>query len=439
MIRPLLISTMMLASIPTAAAAATPAEERAAIDGQIGKDYPALDALYRDLHAHPEMGFQETRTAAVLAKRMRALGFTVTEKVGRTGLVALYRNGAGPTLLVRTELDGLPMEEETGLPYASRAEATFEGKQTFVAHSCGHDVHMTAWIGAAQALLAMKDRWKGTLMFVAQPAEEQVSGAAAMIEDGLFTRFPKPDLGIAVHVGSNEVGTVIVKDGIVSSNSDSVEVVFNGRGGHGSMPSATIDPIVMGARFVTDVQTVISRQKDANAFGVVTVGAFQAGTVANIIPDKAVVKLSLRSFDADVRKLLLDGVTRTAQASTTMAMAPAPTITRLHGTAAVVNDDTLAARLATALSAAGGDRIRHVPASQPGWSASEDYSAFIDAGVPSVYLTIGGYEKERLADWASKGQPVPSNHSPYFAPDHDPAIRSGIRTLTLAALTLLPG
>lgn len=429
-----LCALLALSPASQAAQAADPAATRAAIDARIEQDYPALDTLYRDIHAHPELGFQETRTAALLAKRMRALGFTVTEKIGGTGLVALYRNGAGPTVMVRTELDALPMEEKTGLPYASRAQADYDGKTTFVAQSCGHDVHMAAWVGTAQALLAMKAQWRGTLMFVAQPAEEQVQGARAMIDDGLFTRFAKPDYGFAVHVGSNEAGTVLVKDGVVSSNSDTVEIVFKGRGGHGSMPSATIDPIVMGAHFVNDVQTVISRQKDANAFGVVTVGSFQAGTVANIIPDQAVLKLSLRSFDKDVRQALLDGVTRTANASAAMAMAPVPSVKRLYGTAAVVNDSGLVGRAAAMLKSAGGDRIDVLPATAPGWSASEDYSAFVDAGIPSVYFTIGGYDAKTLAGFKARGEPVPSNHSPFFAPDHDVAIRTGIRTLSLAVL-----
>ncbi len=421
-------------AIAASVAAAGPAEDRVRIDAQIDRDYPALDALYRDLHSHPELGLQETRTAALLAQKMKALGFAVTEKVGGTGVVAIYRNGAGPTVMVRTELDGLPMEEKTGLPYASRAQTMFDGKSTFVAQSCGHDVHMAAWVGTAQALLAMKAQWKGTLMFVAQPAEEQLKGARAMLDAGLFTRFAKPDYGFAAHVGSGETGTVLVKDGVTSSNSDSVQITFKGRGGHGSMPSATIDPIVMGAHFVSDVQTVISRQKDANAFGVVTVGSFQAGTVGNIIPDQAVLKLSLRSFDKDVRQGLLDGVKRTADASAAMAAAPAPEVKWLYGTAAVVNDHALAERAATALTAAGGDRVTWLPASAPGWSASEDWSAFVDAGVPSVYFTIGGYDAKRLAGYKTRGDAVPSNHSPFFAPDHDPAIRTGIRTLALAVL-----
>ncbi|MGC5799507.1 amidohydrolase [Sphingomonas sp. NFX23] len=431
-IQALLTGCAIMASVGVASA--DPASDRATIDTQIEKTYPALDALYRDIHTHPEIGMQEVRTAALLAGKMKALGFTVTDKVGGTGVVAIYRNGAGPTVMVRTELDGLPMEEKTGLPYASRAQTEFEGKTTFVAQSCGHDVHMAAWIGTAQTLLAMKGQWKGTLMFIAQPAEEQLKGAKAMLDAGLFTRFIKPDYGFAAHVGSGEAGTVVVKDGVTSSNSDSVQVTFKGRGGHGSMPSATIDPIVMGAHFVTDVQAVISRQKDANAFGVVTVGAFQAGTVANIIPDTAVLKLSLRSFDKDVRQMLLEGVKRTANASAAMSNAPAPEVTWLNGTAAVMNDHALAERAAAELKAADGDRVSYLPASAPGWSASEDWSAFVDAGVPSVYFTIGGYDAATLAAYKAKGEAVPSNHSPFFAPDHNKAIRTGIRTLTLAVL-----
>jgi amidohydrolase len=421
-------------TVTAAASAASPADNRARVDTEIEGNYPSLDVLYRDLHAHPELGMQETRTAALLAQKMRTLGFTVTEKVGGTGVVAIYRNGVGPTVMVRTELDGLPMEEKTGLPYASRAQAMFDGKSTFVAQSCGHDVHMAAWVGTAQALLAMKTQWNGTLMFIAQPAEEQLKGAKAMLEAGLFTKFGKPDYGFAAHVGSDEAGTVLVKDGVTSSNSDSVEIIFKGRGGHGSMPSATIDPIVMGAHFVTDVQSVISRQKDAHAFGVVTVGSFQSGTVGNIIPDQAVLKLSLRSFDKTVRQVLLDGVRRTAEASAAMSMAPAPEVKWLYGTAAVMNDHALAERSAAVLTAAGGDRVTYLPASAPGWSASEDWSAFVDAGVPSVYFTIGGYDAATLAGYKARGEAVPSNHSPFFAPDHDKAIRTGIRTLTLAVL-----
>jgi hippurate hydrolase len=340
--------------------------------------------------------------------------------------------------MVRTELDALPMEEKTGLPYASHVQVTDGDKTTFVAHSCGHDNHMAWWVGTAEALLALKSQWSGTVMFIAQPAEETVGGASGMLKDGLFTRFPKPDFGFAAHVSNLPVGTVIVKDGGYNSNADALDIVFKGRGAHGSMPSASIDPIVEAAHFVTDVQTVVSRQKDAGTFGVVTIGAFQAGTVGNIIPDHAELKLTLRSFSPEVRQLLLDGVTRTANAAAAMAEAPPPVITSEGAAAAVVNDHDLATKVNATLAAAGGDKTIFLPASAPGISASEDYSEFIIAGVPSLYMTVGGYDAATLADYKAKGEPVPTNHSPFFAPDHNAAIPTGIRALTLAVLTVAP-
>lgn len=431
------VAAAALLAVTPATAAPDPAAARAAVDAEITRHWPELDALYKDIHAHPELAFQEVRAAGLLAARMKALGFTVTEKVGRTGLVALYRNGAGPTILVRTEMDGLPMEEKTGLPYASRVEAdTPGGGRSFVAESCGHDNHMAWWLGTAEALLALKDRWHGTLMFIAQPAEEVGAGAKAMLDDGLFTRFPKPDFAIAAHVNSAEAGTVAVKDGPATSNSDTLEISFKGRGGHGSIPSATIDPIVMGAHFVTDVQSVVSREKEAATFGVVTVGSFQAGTVANIIPDTALVKLSVRSFTPEVRAKLLDGVTRTAKGAAMMAGAPEPEIRHPNATPAVVNDSGLATRAADYLGKAGGDRVSYVRPEVPGWSASEDFSRYGAEGVPSLFYSIGGYDAATLADYTKRGQAVPTNHSPFFAPDHDKAIRTGVRTLALTVLML---
>ncbi|PZU06194.1 amidohydrolase [Sphingomonas sp.] len=421
----------------SASAAMEPKAAVQAVDAQIAKDWPKLDALYKDIHAHPELAFQEVHAAATLAKEMRALGFTVTEGVGKTGVVAILKNGDGPTILVRTEMDGLPMEEKSGLAYASRVQVeTAGGGKSFVAESCGHDNHMAWWIGTARALVAMKGQWKGTLMFIAQPAEEVGQGARAMLADGLFTKFPKPDYAIAAHVGSGLAGTVGVKDGAATSNSDTLEITFKGRGGHGSMPSATIDPIVMGAHFVSDVQTVISREREAASFGVVTVGSFQAGTVANIIPDTALVKLSIRSFSPEVRAKLLDGVTRTARGAAVMAGAPEPEIANRGENHAVINDHKLAVDAADYLTKAGGDTISYVRPELPGWSASEDFSAYVEQGVPGLFYSIGGYDAEVLADYAKKGQAVPTNHSPFFAPDHDKAIRTGVRTLALTVLML---
>src|SRR3954453_11795278 len=257
---------------------------KSAISVSLERDYPGLDALYKDLHAHPEIAFQEVKTAAKLAVEMRALGFDVTEKVGKTGLVALYKNGDGPTIMVRTELDALPMEEKTGLPYASHDKTNWNGRETFVAHSCGHDIHMASWIGTARTLVGLKDQWQGTLMFIAQPAEETVEGAKAMLNDGLFTRFPKPDFAFALHDGPFAYGNITYRVGIGSSNSDSLLVRFRGRGGPGAAPQATIDPVMIAARFIVDLQSVISREKDPTEFGVVSIGAIHGGTAENIIP-----------------------------------------------------------------------------------------------------------------------------------------------------------
>ncbi len=429
-------AALALALSPAAAQAGTfdAQKAKAQIDATLDRDYPGLEALYKDIHAHPETAFHEVRTAKLLADRMRKLGFTVTEGVGKTGIVALYRNGDGPTILVRTELDGLAMQEKTGLPYASKYQEIVDGKPQPTAHSCGHDAHMTWWVGTAQALLAMKDHWKGTLMFVGQPAEETVGGAKAMLDDKLFDRFPKPDIGFAAHVGPFPAGSIKLKEGVSTSASDALEIIFKGRGGHGSMPSATIDPVVMGAHFVSDVQTVISREKDAGAFGVITVGAFNAGTVGNIIPDSANLKLSLRSFSAANRTILNDGVRRTAKAVSDMAGAPAPEINYLSGTAAVVNDPAMIRRLGAILTPIWGDKVEVAPASAPGGAASEDFSVFIDAGVPSVMIAIGSFSPDMIADYKKRGAPLPVNHSPYFAPDPVSAIRTGVTVLTLAVL-----
>ncbi|MDP1881668.1 MAG: amidohydrolase, partial [Bradyrhizobium sp.] len=310
----------------------------AAIDASVAAGYPKLDALYKDIHAHPELAFEEVKTAAKLAAEMRALGFEVTEKVGKTGLVAIYSNGDGPTIMVRTELDALPMEEKTGLAYASRDKAIWNGRETFVAHSCGHDIHMASWVGTAKTLLGLKDEWRGTLMFVAQPAEEIVSGARAMLADGLFSRFKKPDLAFGLHVGPFAHGHVSYRVGIGSSNADGLFIKFHGRGGHGAAPHRTIDPVMIAARFIVDVQGVISREKDPTEFGVVSIGAIHGGTAANIIPDDAVVVGTIRSFKPEVRDKMLAGIERTAKAAAAMSDAPPPDIRITAAAKAVMND-----------------------------------------------------------------------------------------------------
>ena len=429
----LLASAMLcsLLSLP-AHAELDVAKLKGAIETSVESDYPKLDALYKDIHAHPEIAFQEEKTAAKLAAEMRAIGFEVTEKVGKTGLVAIYKNGAGPTIMVRTELDALPMEEKTGLPYASHDKTIWNGRETFVDHSCGHDIHMASWVGTAKTLVGLKDQWHGTLMFIAQPAEEIVAGARAMIDDGLFTRFPKPDVGFALHDGPFGYGTLAYRVGIGSSNSDGLMVRFRGRGGHGAVPQATIDPVMMAARFIVDVQSVISREKDPTEFAVVSIGSIHAGTVGNIIPDEAVMYGTIRTFKPSVRAKVHEGIERTAQAVAAMAGAPRPTVEITEGAKAVVNDAGVVATAEKVLKAAYGDRISQTPPGTP----SEDYSEFIAAGVPSMFFNIGVYEPERVAAARNgSGPALPSNHSPQFAPVPKPTITTGVTAMTLAVLS----
>ena len=428
----------LLPLLPIAAALmlhAAQAQNAAAVSGQINGMYPQLDAIYKDLHAHPEIAFQEVHTAAKLAAEMRAIGFEVTEKVGKTGVVAIYKNGAGPTVLVRTELDGLPMEEKTGVAYASKAHALLDGKDTMVAHSCGHDIHMTSWIGTARTLVALKAQWKGTLMFIAQPAEEVGGGARAMLDDGLFKRFPKPDYAFALHSWPAAYGTIGYNSGIISSNADAIEITFKGRGGHGSAPDKALDPIAIAARFVVDVQTLISREKDPREFGVVTIGAINGGTVGNIIPDTVRVRGTIRSFSPEVRAKLIEGVSRVANASAAMAAAPAPDIAITLLGRAVDNNDALVQRTAPVLKQALGDQNVYL---MPAMTASEDYSEFVNEGVPSMYFFTGVYEAKAVDEAAKPGgKPLAFNHSPYYSPVPEPTIKTAVEAMSVAVMNVM--
>jgi amidohydrolase len=425
---------LLAAALPGVAGAADIAGTRAAIGRSLDAQYPHLEAVYKDIHLHPELGFQEDRTAAKLAGEMKALGYEVTEGVGKTGIVALYKNGPGPTVMIRTELDALPLEEKTGLPYASHAKQTLRGVETPVMHACGHDIHMAAWVAVAKTMLDLKDQWSGTLMFVGQPAEEGGGGAKRMVTDGLFTRFPKPDYGFALHVGPGPYGSVFYKPGVINSTSDSLQITFNGKGGHGSRPHVTIDPVMMAAHFIVDVQSVISREKDSAKFGVITIGSVQAGNAGNVIPDTATVRGTIRSYDNDTRLKMLAGIDRTAKAVAMMAGAPAPDIKLSEGAKAVVNDDAMAARSGAVLKAAFGDKARLM--SEPG-SASEDYSEFVMAGVPSFYFGIGGLDPAMLQKAAAEKISVPGNHSPEFAPVPEPSIKTGAEAMSLVLLDVL--
>jgi hippurate hydrolase len=404
---------------------------KSSIQTSLDTEYPALETLYKDIHAHPEIAFQEVKTAAKLAAEMRAIGFDVTEHVGKTGLVAIYKNGDGPTVMVRTELDALPMEEKTGLPYASHDKQIWRGRETFVDHSCGHDIHMVSWVGTAKTLVGLKDQWHGTLMFIAQPAEEEVAGAKAMLADGLFTRFPKPDVGFALHDGAFAYGNVAYRVGIGSSTVNGLFVKFHGRGGHGASPQTTIDPVMMAARFVVDVQSVISREKDPTEFGVVSIGAIHSGSAENIIPDEAIVLGTIRSFKPQVRDKMLAGIERTANAVAAMAGASAPEIRMEEGAKAVMNDPAVVGPAEKVLKVAFGDKFVATP---PG-TASEDYSEYVSAGVPSMFFNIGVYDPERVTAARNGGPPLPGNHSPLFAPVPKPTIETGVTAMTLAVLS----
>lgn len=422
------------ALLMSAGAHAQEARFKNEVSAQVNGMYPKLETIYKDLHAHPEIAFQEVQTAAKLAQEMRGMGFTVTEKIGKTGLVAIYQNGAGPTVMIRTELDGLPMEEKTGLPYASKAHANLNGKDTFTTHSCGHDVHMTAWLGTARTLLALKSQWKGTLMFIAQPAEEVGGGARAMLADGLFTKFAKPDYAFALHSWPIPHGSVGYNNGAVSSSSDSIEITFKGRGGHGSAPDQAIDPITIASRFIVDVQTLVSREKDPKAFGVVTFGAISGGTVGNIIPDNTTVLGTIRAYDNGVRAKLVNGVSRVAKASAMVANAPEPEVKVGVVGEAVVNDNALVERTEKVLKAAFGEKAFRMPA----MTASEDFSAYGLEGVPSMFFFTGVYPAEQIeASRQPGGKPLAFNHSPFYAPVPEPSIKTGIEAMSLAVLNVM--
>ncbi len=390
-----------------------------------------LITLYKDLHSHPELAFHETRTAALLAAEARAAGFTVTEKVGGTGVVAIMVNGPGPVLLIRTDMDALPVPEATGLPYASLTPGSM--------HACGHDVHMTAWVGLARALAANKAHWSGTVMMVGQPAEEIVGGAAAMLKDGLYTRFPKPTAALAFHDSAAlPAGTVAVLDGYVLANVDSVDIVVHGIGSHGSEPQLGIDPVVLASRIVLDLQTLISREKDPRAPAVITVGTFHAGTKRNIISDEARLGLTIRSYDQPTRERILLGIGRMASADAVGAGVAAdklPEVTLGERSDATFNDPAQTPKVRVAIAAAlGADKMKDLPPSM----AAEDFGKFgAAAGAPSTMFWVGA-QPQAVFD-AAKGdqRAMPGLHSARFAPDAPLAIDTGVKAMTAAALALL--
>lgn len=393
---------------------------------EVDATYPRAYALYVDLHEHPELSGDETRTAGKLATELRGLGYTVSEHIGGTGVVAILKNGAGKTVLLRTELDALPVEEQTGLPFASKVRTRdAAGRDVPVGHMCGHDLHISALVATATIMAHSRESWHGTLVLIGQPAEETISGASAMVHDGLFTRFPRPDVALALHVGNDlPAGKVGVTSGIYDSNADSLRITIFGKGGHGSAPHTAIDPIVIAARTILALQTIAAREVKPGEFAVVTVGYITAGTKNNIIPDQAELGLTVRTYKAEVRKQVLDAITRITNAEAQAAGAPrAPTIEHYEGTDAVYNDPALAQHLrATLERALDKDNV----VSEEPITASEDFSVFIAQGIPGFYLSLGGAEPQQFQRAQLAGTHLPSNHSSLFAPDVDPAMHTAI-------------
>ncbi|HST27586.1 MAG TPA: M20 family metallopeptidase [Rudaea sp.] len=396
---------------------------------------PGLEALYTDIHAHPELSMQETRTAGLAAERLRAAGFEVTTGVGKTGVVGLLRNGDGPTVMLRADMDALPVAEASGVPYASKVTAKDKDGHTVpVMHACGHDMHVTWLVGATTLLAQARDSWKGTLMAVFQPAEETGTGAQAMIDDGLFKRFPKPDIVLGQHVMVGVAGTISGRAGVITSAGDSFQIRLFGRGAHGSMPQASIDPVVMAAATVLRLQTIVSRELAATEAAVVTIGALQAGTKENVIPDEAIIKLNVRTFDEGVRKRVLAAITRIVNAEAAAAGAPKPPeITPLDHYALVVNDADANKKV--------GDAFRNyfsearVEKTLP-TSASEDFGCFgAEWKVPSVFWFVGGTDPDTYAKAKAAGRlnDLPTNHNPRFAPVIHPTLETGVETLIVAA------
>jgi hippurate hydrolase len=396
---------------------------------------PDLEALYKDVHAHPELSMEETRTAGIAADRLRAAGYEVTPGVGKTGVVGLLRNGDGPTVMLRADMDALPVEEITGLPYASTTTATDrEGKIVPVGHMCGHDMHVTWLAGATQVLAEARTTWRGTVLAVFQPGEETAEGAQAMIDDGLFRRFPKPDVVLGQHVMLGPAGTVAGRPGAITSAADSLQIRLFGRGAHGSMPQASIDPVVMAAATVMRLQTIVSREVAAGEAAVVTIGALQAGTKENVIPDEALIKLNVRTFDAGVRTRVLAAITRIVNAEADASGAPRrPEITTLDHYPLNVNDPDATGRVVEAFRRHFG--VARVRETGPA-PASEDFGSFGSAWhAPSVFWFVGGSDPDvyTKAKSANRLNELPVNHSPKFAPIIHPTLRTGIEALVVAA------
>jgi hippurate hydrolase len=434
----ILRTTLFLAGVigtHAAGAAALPAP----FAEQLNASYPAIETLYQDLHRNPELGFNEHQTAAKLAERAKALGFDVTTGVGGTGVVAILRNGPGPTVMLRTEMDALPVQEKTSLPFASKVTTKNAAGDTIsVMHACGHDLHMSAWYGTAKLMAENRKAWSGTLMLVGQPSEEPVNGASAMLKDGLFTRFPKPDYALSFHDDATmPSGTIMYHAGPFRASSDVVNITVFGQGGHGAVPHEARDPIVMASRIVLALQTLVSRENNPIDPVVITVGSIHGGTQANIIPDQVTLQLSVRTFKPEVRKRVLASIAREAKGEAIAAGAPKePLVEVKPGTDSVYNDpDTLARMVKAVQGAVGPEFVKEMPPKM----TSEDFSQYgQQPGVKAILLHVGAVDAARLDAAKKAGQPLPGTHSPQWAPDFKPTVVNTIKAETAILLDLMP-
>jgi hippurate hydrolase len=408
----------------------------------VEREYPSLETLYQHCHSHPELSFREEKTAAKLATELKALGLEVATGVGGHGVVGVLRNGTGPTVLVRTDLDALPVREQTGLPFASTVRMTNDlGVEVDVMHACGHDVHITSLVGTARLLAQLKDRWQGTIVFIGQPAEERGSGARAMLKDGLFTRFPKPDYCLALHVSAEmAAGTVGVVEGFALANVDSVNLTIRGAGGHGAWPHKTKDPIVLAAQTIVALQTIVSRETSPFDPTVVTVGSIHGGTKHNIIPDEVKLQLTVRSFSDEVRTHTLAAIERIARGQAVAAgvpedRLPVMQIENPEFTPATYNNPELARRLRGVFAGVLGEK--NVLIRQPS-TGGEDFSEYGRTAdkLPICIFWLGSVEPERVADSERTGKPLPSLHSSLYRPVPAPTIKTGITAMTAAVLEL---
>lgn len=429
---------------------APPAFAQQSLDPMIDREIGQLVSTYKMLHAAPELSHYEIKTSAFLAEQLRALGYTVTDHLGKYdrpewkgyGVIAVMKNGAGPTILVRSDIDALPVEEKTGLPYASTVKTKNElGQDVSVMHACGHDIHITTLLGTAKLLAQLKDQWQGTLVLVGQPAEETIDGAKAMIADDLFSRFPKPTFAIALHDSADlEAGKISYTPGYAMANSTSVEITIRGLGGHGSKPEATKDPIVVAAQTILALQTIVSRENSPLDPAVVTVGSIHGGTKSNIIPDEVKLLLTVRSYKEDVRRRILASIERIAKSIATAAgipddRAPIVKVSDTEYTPALYNDPQLTERVAGALKKAlGADNVLQLPPIM----ASEDFGRYGQTQqIPSLMFWLGAVDPAKVEASRQSGKPLPSLHSSLFQPQPEPTLRTGIKAMTTAVLELM--